>query len=893
MTGRAGTGKSGCVAEFVQSLKDDGIPVLAFRLDRIDPVKSTADLGQELGFEESPALLLGAAAEGHEQAVLVIDQLDSIGTTSGRTTGFFDAVEAMMNEVRGLQSKTKIHVFVVCREFDWKNDHRLRKLLNKEHAHIAIGDFTREQVETILQEAGVAPSSLTTHQLALLGLPQNLSLFLESSFTPDTPFNTTLDLFDRYWTTKRIAIADRSKPVADGWSDVIRAMVEGMAASQQLSVRREALDKCAPQYVDQMISEGVITRDDHRIGFGHESFFDYCFARQFVQEPRTLAEFLLQDEQHLFRRAQVRQVLQYLHEGDTERFCTELDGLLKNQKIRTHIRDLALAVAANSSTISQREWEMWNALIEPYLEAVRSGQQAGLVPTLAWKHFSTSTSLFQQALEKDLVRVWLESDNGPLVDTALMYLRAHESRFSQEAAGLLAPFKGRSEEWNKRLVWFMQLVNLNASREMFDLFLQLLGDGTLDDARGALAANSTFWNLTYDLSNKSPARVCEIVGIWLTRQLELAKQTDSGEHLVSLRYDNFAEQPVTEAAEAEPLAFIKNVFPGVLSMATWACRPEDELPRKDRVWLYISVHETGGSTQDLILRRLRDAFRKVAGDDPEQLREYVAVLRASELYVANILLLSIYSGNGKHFADEASEAFLQQPWRFESGLSGNSHWFAQQAMGAIFEHAGPELQARLEASILAYLSPFEKASYGYKYHGSTRFNMLSAIPENLRSEQATRAYQELERKFGEPMGEPEGSRSGWVASPISDDQLARMNDDAILAAIEHFTKSSRPASQFDFLRGGKLELARAIGRLAEKDPVRFAKIALKMSSDADPYFPAELLRVFQKATLDDDIKVSLSSKAFAQWRDSCGSEIADLLGSIKAPLSDDGVKQLG
>lgn len=340
VTGRAGTGKSGCVAEFVQCLKESGIPVLAFRLDRIDPVKSTKELGQGLGFEESPALLLGAASEGHEKAALVIDQLDSISTTSGRTTGFFDAVEALMNEVRGLQAKTEIHVFVVCREFDWKNDHRLRKLLNKEHAHIAIGDFTKEQVNSILEESGVSPNALTPQQLDLLCLPENLSLFLESSSTSETPFNTTLDLFDRYWKTKRISVAERSAPASDSWSDVIQAMVDGMTTSQQLSVRREALDKCAPQYVDQMISEGVITRDGHRVGFGHESFFDYCFARQFVLESRTLVEFLLQGEQHLFRRAQVRQVLQYLHEGEADRFCAELTGLIDHKEIRTHLKDL-------------------------------------------------------------------------------------------------------------------------------------------------------------------------------------------------------------------------------------------------------------------------------------------------------------------------------------------------------------------------------------------------------------------------------------------------------------------------------------------------------------------------------------------------------------------------
>jgi hypothetical protein len=892
VTGRAGTGKSGCVAEFVQCLKESGIPVLAFRLDRIDPVKSTKELGQGLGFEESPALLLGAASEGHEKAALVIDQLDSISTTSGRTTGFFDAVEALMNEVRGLQAKTEIHVFVVCREFDWKNDHRLRKLLNKEHAHITIGDFTKEQVNSILEESGVSPNALTPRQLDLLCLPQNLSLFLESSSTSVTSFNTTIDLFDRYWTTKRISVAERSALASDSWSDVIQAMVDGMTTSQQLSVRRETLDKCAPQYVDQMISEGVITRDGHRVGFGHESFFDYCFARQFVLESRTLVEFLLQGEQHLFRRAQVRQVLQYLHEGEADRFCAELIGLIDHKEIRTHLKDLALAVAASSATISPQEWELWIRLIAPHVEAMRTNQPDDLIATLTWKHFYFSSSLFEQALQVGLVHQWLESDSDAVVDMGLSFVRAHEARFSGNAAALLAPFAGRSEVWNKRLVWFMQLVNLKASREMFDLFLQLLADGTLDEARGPIAANSTFWNLAYDLAEKDPARVCEIVGAWLGRQLELAKASDTGEHLVSFRHDTFAEQPISKAAERTPSDFIKHVFPAILSIASWASLTEDELPKKDRVWRYLTIRDTVSSPEDIALHSLVTALRAVAQNNPEQLDGYVQTLRGTDLYVANILLLAIYSGNGAHFANIAAETLMQQPWRFESGLSGNSQWYAQQAIGAIFEHNDKEHQALLESTVLGYVSPREKESYGYKYHGSVRFNLLAAIPSHLLSNQGARACQELERKFGKPAGKPEGGRGGFVSSPIPDDGLAKMDDNAILLAIEHFSKNTRPHNFDSFLRGGSLELARSIGRLAEKEPSRFAKVALKIPSDADPVFLRELLRVYEKATLDDSIKLQIGLKAFAEHRDDCGKEIADVLGTIKDPLPQDAAEQL-
>ena len=51
VTGRAGSGKTACVVEILDRLRERGLPALAFRLDRVPfhSVSTTADLGRELG----------------------------------------------------------------------------------------------------------------------------------------------------------------------------------------------------------------------------------------------------------------------------------------------------------------------------------------------------------------------------------------------------------------------------------------------------------------------------------------------------------------------------------------------------------------------------------------------------------------------------------------------------------------------------------------------------------------------------------------------------------------------------------------------------------------------------------------------------------------------------
>ena len=324
LTGKAGGGKTGCVIECVETLQQsDDIAVLAFRLDRIKPVSSTKELGECLDLEESPALVLKTAAEAMSRdAVLIIDQLDAVSTTSGRSSDFFEVVEDLLDEVQGLRNSVKIHIVVVCRKFDWENDHRLRHPLGKDCVEVSVTDFSIDEVKTVLQDGGFKSELFETRQLELLGLPQNLSLFLDTKYDPGSrpTFFTQKDLFGRYWKEKRQAVKNRIAPPSDHWMDVIQILCDKMTDSQQLSVLEGALDKCPPDsvYLDAMVSEGVLSFDQNRYSFGHEAFFDYCFARGFVAKDESLTAFLKKSEQHLFRRAQVRQVLIYLRDADRE-----------------------------------------------------------------------------------------------------------------------------------------------------------------------------------------------------------------------------------------------------------------------------------------------------------------------------------------------------------------------------------------------------------------------------------------------------------------------------------------------------------------------------------------------------------------------------------------------
>jgi len=895
ITGRAGTGKTASIVDLVEQLRTRGIPVLVFRLDRIEPVSSAVELGKKLGFEESPALILAAAAQGRE-AVLIVDQLDAVSTTSGRATSFLEAVEGLLIEARGLRDRLPLHVVVACREFDWKNDHRLRGLLPQDHTEVPVVEFTIEEVKQILTDVGFGVTAFQNRQLELLRLPQNLSLFLESGFDPARPptFSTAIELFDRYWDQKQRAVAQRAAPVADSWAEVIRVLVEEMAASQQLSVAREKLDHVAAGYLDQMASEGVLSFEGRRYAFGHESFFDYCFARSYFRKDQTLVSFLTSSEQHLFRRGQIRQVLAYLRDADRARYLRELHAVLTEQGIRPHLKDLTLALLANVSEPSEDEWAIWEALLKPFFEALREDRTCDdRLSNLAWRHFFGSISWFGYAHRYGQVAKWLATE-GRTVNAAMQYVRLHERHAPDAVVDLLEPYIGQGGEWPARLAYVVQWSDQVGTRRYFDFMLRLIDDGTLDDARGPIAVNSTFWSLFYTLGKKRPEWISEVLAHWLRRRAAIAKS--EGKELsrddVSGR-DHSADEPISEGAKNAPARFVEHVLPVVLEISDDATDAAQDPPKRDAVWPYTFKHAHHAGPIDASFEGLRTALGILGADTSVDLTAVISELRRRETHLANFLLLTVYTAGGARFADEAATLLCEQPWRLKCGFTDSMYWTAMEVIRVIVLHCSADSRARLEKTILEYSPAFERTPDGYKFAGHARFTLLSAIPGELRSTNANARYEELERKFGKPDAAPRGITVSTVGSPIESKAADKMTDEQWLRAMVKYRSEHRDFRRVDdALKGGAIELARQMQTYVEKEPERFARLALRFPADTNYAYFDHVLYGLKKAAIPSELTLEVCRKAYTNCREKCGGAIAQLLGTIEDPLPDDAVAML-
>ena len=117
VSGRAGVGKTEVISQTLQRVQVRNWPMLALRVDRLEPSPTPSELGSTLGLPASPVSVLAGIADGRD-CLLVIDQVDAVSQASGRNPEFFDCISAMLHQALAYDN---IKVLSACRKFDIDN----------------------------------------------------------------------------------------------------------------------------------------------------------------------------------------------------------------------------------------------------------------------------------------------------------------------------------------------------------------------------------------------------------------------------------------------------------------------------------------------------------------------------------------------------------------------------------------------------------------------------------------------------------------------------------------------------------------------------------------------------------------------------------------------------
>ncbi len=827
-----GFGKSCVIAQCISRLSALGTPLMSLRMDAMERCTTSLQLGKQLDLPASPAVVLAGLAD-NATSVLVVDQLDAMSVVSGRNPDLWMAFSDLRDDV---QAYPHMKMILACRDFDLEHDHRLRPLSGEESGFSkhTLGKLSKDEVISSLTAAGVRDFEPSETQFDILGVPFHLLLFLQGQ--PGKIFGSVGQLYNAYWERKRRNLR-RFLGRPPHWNEVVDALTERMSTDQVLFAPKTLVDDWIED-AQAMVSEHVLVDTDQgHYRFFHESFFDYAYARRFASADRRLVEFLRSTEQHLFRRSQVRQILDYRREHDFDRYVSDVRDIFESEAIRFHIKRM---VASGFSRVERPRLPEWR-LLEPYLlrGPLSRYVSRSLYGHLGWFDLLKTSGVFRR---------WLASEDSVRVDLAISYLEPPDlqERKSAEIAALISPYAQAGSSWETRIKRIMSWHKIHSSREMRSLHIGMIESGAYDDHSGP-STSGGFWDQYYGADEECPRFIIDVLLTWFERSVQ---RYDDGvtwsilDNLVQNRSDVGADL-IRASAESDPSYYVDQILSLVVA-AIVKTRHVDGDELRNRLWPLLSNVGNPHSIDDAILLSLRQALQHLSKHDVTSFRNHVTQLLPYPDPIIAYLLLSSWKESPQDFADECIGYILHDQRRMDIGYGcwvgdsrGTGHGaISRHAIAAVSPYCSDRLFAELEAAIVGYLTPYETRDP--QRRGFSELLLLRALDRKRMSATAIARVHELEMEFPnleDAMVEEDATfEVEPVGSPIPKERAQLLTDDQWLSAMREHNEL------FDNrLDSGSLELSRLLTEFTGTNRNRFAALAIRMSDDIhSDYFSAIL-----------------------------------------------------
>ena len=802
-----------------------------------------------MGLPASPAIVLGQISAGG-RAVLCIDQLDALSFVAGQNVQGREVLDELIAQA---SRYPELRILLACRSFDLDHDASLSALVSGEPPtarRIDVEKLSIEDVHAALATAGIADLDLSESQVELLRTPLHLYLFLGGGIDRDG-FGSRRDLFGRYWDEKRRRVDEST--AAEAFAGAVKRLSRVLSDRRQLQAPLLLLTGHEAA-LDAMASEAVVVGDGNNVAFFHASFFDYAFARGFIGRGDDLVDWLKAGDQSLFRRSQTRQVLEFLRDDESDAVYLEtLTRLLGDNSVRFHLKRLVLDWLGQLTDPREGEWRVLEELDER-------------LHRHAFRSIANSAHWFDLLERCGTLRDWLtsgrEADRNRAISLVQMPNVLRDR--SAPAAGLLQTLADGNEADKQRLLQVLSIDTAHHSREMMDLFLEFVDDGTLGDADSP-GAGGDWWHVLYSMSTEKPDYCAEAIGHWLDRQHHLAarRKDRDGSPGASLadRQSQFSKHVISSSASGAPLAFARELLPRVARAAAG--------PDSDR-W----EHRFGLAGQ--FIQALSDALRRVATEDPDNLDDLVSSLPGMRPLVIDTLIMGAWASNADRYADRIlglivdREEMLRQP-----GVG--------RAVSAGTRVGDPGLSARLEHFILQYAPEGEQG----RWYGRSQYRLLACFKTDVLSTGGARRLKELRRKFGEEPPDdqalvPRVEMGEFFPPRIPNDATALMSDADWLQAMRTVHRPGARGSGDPVW--DQVTLSRQLEARTKAEPERFASLAVDLMDDelSTRYFSAILdgLASKDRDRLPRDEIVRVISRLHELPGRPCGLSVVRAVGAI-------------
>lgn len=876
--GPAGIGKSDVELELARTFAERGTPFLPIRLDFQPPRGSLSTYSSDvLELPSDPAYCLAALA-GKRPAVLLIDQLDALRWTGGHSAEALRIVKEILNAALAVET---IRVVLACRTFDLENDFKTWKQEYADRSQlIEVKPLGDDQVRSFVEGQGARYGDLSLSQRDLLRNPYTLflwwELYREHGEFPHFVNKTGLLSEYRRQIARRLSRMGQPDAI-----DLLEDLVEYLdrhgrfdAPSSLVGSRIEAREA--------LQSLNVLREPRHRfLTFAHQRLLDFLVAEQVAREAMAQGtspvEWLRRNDQSLFRRDQLRQLLTLLRDQEPSLYITTLEEILTAENIRFHLQHLALGILREPASPSEDELNLVKRLLN--VEEWR--------PHVFDQVILGSRPWFEKLDDAGLFANWLASNDERLIEKALLACRSVASQAADRIERLLGPYWATGEEaWRAKIDSVLGYKVNQLTERMTDWLLARVRDGS----------RRIDWLHLGNLADQHPTRA---VRLFEAHLLSMLDQVETSERLSFDRRDR-TRGALDKACRSAPDEAWSRLLPILLRSIRTLRRmrpapgecfflPLD--PRSSR-----RRHQKKINYQ--VRRLLSEAGAELARREGLAVLDRIAPLFAIRSKCVQRLMLNLFLKGPDNLADFALQWLYAAPMRLQLGSLNDASQFepARRLIERFASLSSAEVYEELEARLMMFHPRSEMRAIRNLHeefspkgrlipsrYGRAQHILLSALPQSRMSNSAQSRLEAWHKKFGRPLtGRRLRGKGGVVRSSIPRDKIQLVSDKQWLSIVTaDWTKRQKSAWARDFLlEVSHEEFAQYFGLAARLQPERFLRLTLRMPACVPSvYFIALFNALRDKPPTSDE-------GAPASWRPAPVEKIEEVLWHIQGSLKD-------
>ncbi len=867
LLGEPGSGKSALLAHVAEGLSQDGVALLALKADLLPPDLGTlAALDEYLGTPAPVAESLKELAQSRT-VVFLIDQLDAVSELMVQRTSRLTVLLSLVNRLRGIEN---IHIVLSCRTFEFKHDLRLTSLRPEP---VTLHDPAFPAVEALLTTARIDCTEWPSEAKELLRRPQHLNFFIRHLSQDGTP------AFRSYQAMMESVLHARiSRPFGQTTARALETIAAAMSDEENLWLPVSRFERTYGTEIDRLVAADLLSysTDRVRLGFRHQTIFDFVRARAFASGVASLAQHVLERQDSLFVRPILWSTLHYLREADRGAYSRELQILWTNSGLRQHIRFLIIAFLGQVSDPDFIEI----GLVRPALSDLEVRAQVvkciqgnpawftQIVGDLPAMMLGDDTSAYCAAW---LLRPALNFDTG----TALSLIErcwipdAHRD-------GITIHTLGELKQWEERAIRIAETaIRRNPQQDVWVRHLEEVVAQSRPDLASRLVAAELWGSL--EKVEAQPVAVPEPPpdDASETEQISYALHYGDASYAAvkSIVTDsNSRWYGITKIARAAPRTFVEEMWPWILHVAEKHMR---EKTRRTLTYREDHIFGDANRIQEDLTSCLEAAIAGFADVEPDAFVAFASRNHDSDLQNVHRWLAIGYCRLGRMKPQQCAEYLLADSRRFALGPLENQHKETNELISAFAPYANPEVLKALEEKICNWVyyldapdldaqARFDRMKWGREH----RLRVLRAIPKNLLSPQAAKLIAEEERALpNTPERDIGPVEFQKIGSPVVAEKMAMASREDLLGLFDELHDDTGWNHPRDFMKGGVVETSRAFGELAKSHPDLVLLRLKDLKSGRHEHYASEAIQKLAESEQCDPgglVKVihELSAKGF-------------------------------